>query len=154
MNHQQRVVYGGVDTHQDVHVAAVIDEIGTLLATKSFPTSPLGLKGLHRWLTRHGRVAKVGVEGTGSYGLGLQRVLADAGHSRWSRSTGRTGNCAVRRASPTPSTPSRPPGRCWPGTPPRSRRPMTVSWKRSGWCWSPTPPAGRPCKRSTVGSAA
>ncbi len=79
MNHQQRVVYGGVDTHQDVHVAAVIDEIGTLLATKSFPTSPLGLKGLHRWLTRHGRVVKVGVEGTGSYGLGLQRVLADAG---------------------------------------------------------------------------
>ena len=28
----------------DVHVAAVIDEIGTLLATKSFPTSPLGSK--------------------------------------------------------------------------------------------------------------
>lgn len=79
MKHEQRVVYGGVDTHQDVHVAAVIDEIGTLLATKSFPTSPLGLKGLHRWLTGHGRVVKVGVEGTGTYGLGLQRVLQDAG---------------------------------------------------------------------------
>ena len=79
MNHQQRVVYGGVDTHQDVHVAAVIDEIGTLLATKSFPTTPLGLKGLQRWICRYGQVAKVGVEGTGTYGLGLQRVLADAG---------------------------------------------------------------------------
>lgn len=79
MKHEHRVVYGGVDTHQDIHVAAVIDEIGTLLATKSFPTSPLGLKSLQRWLTRHGRVAKVGVEGTGTYGLGLQHVLQDAG---------------------------------------------------------------------------
>jgi transposase len=79
MKHEQRVVYGGVDTHQDVHVAAVIDEVGTLLGTKSFPTSALGLKSLQRWLTRHGRVAKVGVEGTGTYGLGLQRVLQDAG---------------------------------------------------------------------------
>lgn len=79
MKHEHRVVYGGVDTHQDVHVAAVIDEVGTLLATKSFPTSALGLKSLQRWLTGHGRVVKVGVEGTGTYGLGLQGVLQDAG---------------------------------------------------------------------------
>ena len=79
MKHEHRVVYGGVDTHQDIHVAAVIDEVGTLLATKSFPTSPLGLRNLHRWLTSHGRLVKVGVEGTGTYGLGLQRVLQDAG---------------------------------------------------------------------------
>ncbi len=79
MKHEQRIVYGGVDTHQDIHVAAVIDEVGTLLATKSFPTSALGLKSLQRWLTGHGRVVKVGVEGTGTYGLGLQRVLQDAG---------------------------------------------------------------------------
>ncbi len=79
MKHEQRVVYGGVDTHQDVHVAAVIDELGVLLGTRSFPTSLLGLKSLHRWLTGHGPVVKVGVEGTGTYGLGLQRVLQDAG---------------------------------------------------------------------------
>lgn len=48
MKHEQRVVYGGVDTHQDVHVAAVIDELGVLLGTRSFPTSLLGLKSLHR----------------------------------------------------------------------------------------------------------
>lgn len=80
MKHEHRVVYAGVDTHQDVHVAAVIDQVGTLLGTKSFPTTPLGLKGLQRWVTRYGQVAKVGVEGTGSYGLGLQRVLQAAGH--------------------------------------------------------------------------
>lgn len=65
MKHDGRVVYGGVDTHQDVHVAAVIDDVGMLLGTKSFPTTPLGLKGLQRWLVKHGRVVKVGVEGTG-----------------------------------------------------------------------------------------
>jgi transposase len=80
MKHEEQRVYGGVDTHQDVHVAAVIDSVGTLLGTKSFPTTPLGLKSLERWLTRHGSVAKVGVEGTGTYGLGLQRVLQAAGH--------------------------------------------------------------------------
>jgi len=78
MKHDGRVVYGGVDTHEDVHVAAVIDDVGTLLGTKSFPTTPLGLKGLQRWLVKHGQVAKVGVEGTGTYGLGLQRVLQAA----------------------------------------------------------------------------
>lgn len=80
MKQERRIVYAGVDTHQDEHVAAVIDDIGALLGTKSFPTTPLGLKALQRWIAGHGHVAKVGVEGTGTYGLGLQRVLQDAGH--------------------------------------------------------------------------
>jgi transposase len=80
MKHEEQRVYGGVDTHQDVHVAAVVSEIGTLLGTKSFPTTPLGLKSLERWMSKHGTLVKVGVEGTGTYGLGLQRVLQAAGH--------------------------------------------------------------------------
>lgn len=80
MKHEQRIVYGGVDTHLDVHVAAVIDDVGTLLGTRAFPTTPLGLKGLERWMGKHGQVARIGVEGTGTYGLGLQRVLQAAGH--------------------------------------------------------------------------
>ena len=80
MKQQQGTVYGGTGTHLDVHVAAVIDITGRLLATKSFPTSPLGLRQLERWLASHGQVAKVGVEGTGTYGLGLQRVLQASGH--------------------------------------------------------------------------
>lgn len=74
-------VYGGVDTHMDVHVAAAVDHTGRLLGSRSFPTSPLGLRRLERWLSSHGTVATVGVEGTGSYGLGLQRVLQEAGHT-------------------------------------------------------------------------
>lgn len=80
MREQNGIVYGGVDTHLDVHVAAVIDDTGRLLGTKSFPTSSLGLRQLDRWLSGHGQVAKVGVEGTGTYGLGLTRVLQVAGH--------------------------------------------------------------------------
>ena len=30
---------GGVDTHKDVHVAAVLDAVGRLLGTGSFPTT-------------------------------------------------------------------------------------------------------------------
>lgn len=72
-------VYAGVDTHLDVHVAAVVDGSGKLLATKQFPTTPLGLRSLQRWLDSHGHVELVGVEGTGSYGAGLSRVLRQAG---------------------------------------------------------------------------
>jgi transposase len=81
MTDNAREVYAGVDTHLDVHVAAVIDHTGRLLGTKAFPTSPLGLQRLERWLTSHGQVRKIGVEGTGSYGLGLTRVLTGAGHT-------------------------------------------------------------------------
>lgn len=73
-------VYGGVDTHLDVHVAAVVDETGGVRGTRSFPTTPLGLRRLQRWLAGNGQVVKVGVEGTGSYGAGLARVLHEAGH--------------------------------------------------------------------------
>jgi transposase len=79
MTDRERIVYGGIDTHQDIHVAAVVDSTGALLGTQQFPTTPLGLRALQRWLASHGRLGKVGVEGTGSYGAGLARVLAGAG---------------------------------------------------------------------------
>jgi transposase len=72
-------VYGGVDTHKDFHVAAAIDEVGRILGTETFPATAAGYRRLERWLERHGRVAKVGVEGTGCYGLGLARALTARG---------------------------------------------------------------------------
>jgi len=75
----QRTVYGGVDTHKDFHVAAVIDEVGRILGTETFPASAAGYRRLERWLERHGQVTKVGVEGTGCYGLGLTRSLTGHG---------------------------------------------------------------------------
>lgn len=72
-------VYGGVDTHRDVHVAAVVDTAGRLLGCAPFGTDPAGYEQLESWLRSHGLVVGVGVEGTGSYGAGLTRHLTDAG---------------------------------------------------------------------------
>ena len=72
-------VTGGVDTHADTHVAAVVDQVGRVLGTEAFPADAAGYAGLLAWLRRHGEVARVGVEGTGSYGAGLARSLAAAG---------------------------------------------------------------------------
>ena len=68
-------VFGGVDTHADVHVAAAIDENGGMLGIESFPTDEAGYRSLTDWLCGFGPVVKVGVEGTGSYGVGLARHL-------------------------------------------------------------------------------
>jgi transposase len=73
------VVTGGVDTHQDLHVAAALDQLGRVLGTESFPTTVAGYRQLLAWLRRHGRVDKVGVEGTGSYGAAVARHLAEHG---------------------------------------------------------------------------
>lgn len=69
-------VTGGVDTHADVHVVAACDHLGTVLGTASFPTNAQGYRQLLAWLRSHGELQRVGVEGTGSYGLGLARYLA------------------------------------------------------------------------------
>jgi transposase len=70
-----RPVTGGVDTHKDVHVAAVIDRLGAELGTKSFPTTLVGYGDLISWLRTFGSVSRVGVEGTGSWGAELARHL-------------------------------------------------------------------------------
>ena len=74
-----RAVVGGVDTHKDLHVAAVIDHGETVLATHSFSTTRAGYRALIRWMRSFGDVRRIGVEGTGSYGAGLTRQLAEAG---------------------------------------------------------------------------
>lgn len=74
-----RAVVGGVDTHRDLHVAAVIDHGETALATHSFSTTRAGYRALIRWMRSFGDVCRIGVEGTGSYGAGLTRELAEAG---------------------------------------------------------------------------
>jgi transposase len=70
-----RSITGGVDTHLDVHVAAALDERGTLLGVESFSTTERGYKKLLGWLSDFGPIELVGVEGTGSYGAGLTRHL-------------------------------------------------------------------------------
>ncbi len=75
MTDQPKDVVGGVDTHGDTHVAAVVDMTGRILNTESFPATAPGYRRLLAWLRRHGIVVRVGVEGTGSWGAGLTRHL-------------------------------------------------------------------------------
>lgn len=70
-------VAGGVDTHQDTHTAAVIDQVGRVLGTRQFPADPAGYTALLAWMCTLGRLVGVGVEGTGAYGAGLARLLRD-----------------------------------------------------------------------------
>jgi len=70
-------ITGGVDTHADNHVAAVIDHNGGLLGVESFPADRAGYEELLGWLVGFGEVEQVGVEGTGSWGVGLARFLGD-----------------------------------------------------------------------------
>jgi len=68
-------VTGGVDTHADSHVAAAVDHNGGLLGVESFPSTETGFEHLLDWLVGFGEVEQVGVEGTGSWGVGLTRFL-------------------------------------------------------------------------------
>ena len=69
----------GVDTHKDVHVAAVVDELGHVLATAEFPATSTGYRQLSSWARSRGNVNRAGVECTGSYGAGLARHLRGEG---------------------------------------------------------------------------
>ena len=59
-------VIGGVDTHKHTHHASVVSCDGVLIASKGFSSSSAGLSELVGWLTGHGKVVAVGVEGTES----------------------------------------------------------------------------------------
>ena len=76
---QAMPVTGGVDTHADVHVAAVVDWVGRVLGTEAFPATAAGYRAALAWMSAHGERARAGVEGTGSYGAGLARYLAGYG---------------------------------------------------------------------------
>ena len=73
-----RLVVGGVDTHRDSNVAAVVDMNGGLLGVKSFPTTAGGHRSLSVWMSGFGTIARVGIEGTGAYGAGVARHLMAA----------------------------------------------------------------------------
>ena len=72
-------VIGGVDTHKDIHVAAVVDAHDRVMGTRSFPTTRQGYRQLLAWMRTFGDLQRVGVESSGSYGAGLLRALQQAG---------------------------------------------------------------------------
>ena len=71
-------VWGGVDTGRDFHVAAVIDGVGRVVGSEPFGADDTGYRRMAAWMQAKGQLVRVGVEGTGSYGAGLARFLAEA----------------------------------------------------------------------------
>lgn len=69
-----RVVIG-VDTHKDIHVAAVMDAVGGVLATISISTDTSDYARLLDWARSFGTILAFGIEGTGSYGASLTAYL-------------------------------------------------------------------------------
>jgi len=67
----------GVDTHLEVHVGVVISNTGKLLGTLAVPTDKTGYFKLLSWAGSLGSLCRAGVEGTGTYGAGLARLLRD-----------------------------------------------------------------------------
>jgi len=68
----------GVDTHKDLHVAAVLTALGVLRETKTFPATTAGYQALLAWVGMFGILRRAGVECTGSYGAALARYLRAA----------------------------------------------------------------------------
>src|SRR6202453_629991 len=75
----KRRFVGGVDTHKDLHVAAVVDEQDRVMETRSFATPRQGYRQMLAWMRAFGELQRIGIESTGSYGAGLLRFMQQAG---------------------------------------------------------------------------
>jgi transposase len=74
-----RRIVGGVDTHKDLHVAAVVDEQDRVMEMRSFATTRQGYRQLLAWMRSFGELQRIGIESTGGYGGGLLRFVQQAG---------------------------------------------------------------------------
>src|SRR2546428_14146861 len=70
----------GIDTHKHkhTHVAVALDRFGAQLDTFEAPATSAGYLALYRWAHEFGEPA-FALEGAGSYGAGLARLLQAAG---------------------------------------------------------------------------
>jgi transposase len=121
----------GVDTHKDIHVAAVITSLGVLRESTPFPATAAGYQALLAWAGTFGVLRRAGVECTGSYGAALARHLRAAGIevievNQPDKAT------AAGRARLTASMPNPPPERCSATGPAAARRPVTGRWRCCG----------------------
>jgi transposase len=74
-------VVGGVDPHADTVSVAVLTAVGKVIGDAEFATDADGYARAVEFLTSHGLVERVGVEGAASYGAGISWALTAAGIS-------------------------------------------------------------------------
>ena len=70
----------GVDTHNHMHAAVAVDELGSRLGECHVRANREGYAQLEAWAVSLGRPMAFGVEGTGSYGVGLASWLRRNGY--------------------------------------------------------------------------
>jgi transposase len=119
----------GVDTHKDVHVAAVITMLGGLLASQPFPATAAGYEQMLEWACTFGTVRQAGVECTGSYGAALTRYLQ--AHHVLVIEINQPDKATRRKRGKTDAVDAESAARelyC-PAGPQRSRRPATDRWR-------------------------
>ena len=73
-------VAAGLDTHRDTHALCVIDRVGRVLRTGTYSADAAGYDEIASAIGEPGDCAVVGIEGTGSYGAGVARRLAELGY--------------------------------------------------------------------------
>jgi len=69
----------GIDTHKATLAASAVDQTGREVAARTFPNDGPGHAGLVRWAEARGPERRFGIEGSGSYGAVLARLLVSAG---------------------------------------------------------------------------
>jgi len=69
----------GIDTHKATLAACAIDEIGQVLAERTFANEPAGFEALLIWLGELGDISRIGLEGSAGYGAAAARFLLAAG---------------------------------------------------------------------------
>lgn len=74
-NVTETAIVGGVDTHKDLLVAAVVDQNNKVLGTRYFATTRQGYRQMLAWMTSFGALKRIGVESAPS---GLLRYLQSA----------------------------------------------------------------------------
>jgi transposase len=119
-------VVGGVDTHKDLHVAAVVDQHDQVLGSQSLATTRHGYKQMLAWMRSFGTLRRVGVEATGTYGAGLLRYLQRAGVEVLEVTTPDRGDPGANAARTTTWMPRTPPTRPSPAGAPSRQRAATA----------------------------
>ncbi len=73
-------VAAGLDTHRDTRALCVIGRVGRVLRTGTYSADAAGYGEIASAIGEPGDCAVAGIEGTGSYGAGVARRLAELGY--------------------------------------------------------------------------
>ena len=64
---RERRIVGGVDTHKDLHVAAVVDEQDRVIETRCFATTRQGYRQMLAWMRSFGELQRIGIKSSGTH---------------------------------------------------------------------------------------